>query len=86
VIGGMNQETDGMIELERAELLRERIKDLEDTLTNTRAERDAARGNWAFEQKRVAELEAQNKLLSDDLDANEAERDRLRAENEAREG
>jgi hypothetical protein len=34
-------------------------------------------------RERVAELEAQNKLLSDDLDANEAERDRLRAENEA---
>lgn len=34
-------------------------------------------------RERVAELEAQNKLLSDDLDANEAERDLLRAENEA---
>jgi hypothetical protein len=34
-------------------------------------------------RERVAELEAQNKLLSDDLDANEAERDRIRAENKA---
>ncbi len=37
--------------------LRERIKDLEGTLTNTRAERDAARGNWAFKRERVEELE-----------------------------
>jgi cell division protein FtsB len=34
-------------------------------------------------RERVAELEAQNKLLSDDLEATEAERFRLRAENEA---
>ncbi len=71
--------------------LRERIKDLEDTLTNTRAERDTARGNWAFEQKRVAELERERDddrrreygYSQQTVDAISQERDRLRAENEA---
>lgn len=54
-----------------------------DAVRQLREDYDSACDEAERLRERVAELDAQNKLLSDDLDANEAERDRIRAENEA---